>query len=63
LLRILYDLVSSPQHFLQNNSDTEHPCQSLIIVEDNIMYVRKNDPIGHPESESDKKSNSDFQCC
>ena len=23
----------------------------------------KNDPIGHPESESDKKSDSDSQCC
>jgi len=23
----------------------------------------KNDPVGHPESESDKKSNSNSQCC
>jgi len=23
----------------------------------------KNDPIGHPESDSDKKSDSDYQCC
>jgi len=58
---------------ISGNGGTQHEISASTKVSKEIVPFQhefpilefdvKNDPIGHPESESDKKFDSDSECC